>query len=319
MAACVAAAMLVGGSVQAAATANYPTRPVRLIVPFPPGGTVDVVARVVSPPLSERLGQPIVIDNRGGANAIIGTDLAAKAAPDGYTLLIVPAGHAITPNVTPKLPYDTVKDLVAIGLIGNGVYVLVINPNVPAKSVKDFIAYLKSRPGQVNYASTGYGNATHLAGELFNVLAGTNMVNVIYKGGGPALTDVISGQVSAIFAGIASSGGHIKSGKLRALGVTTKRRAPALPDVPTIAESGLPEFEVNGWYGVLGSAKIPSAIVNRVNAEINAVVATEDAKQRLLAVGLEARGSTPAEFHKMIVDDIARWANVVKRARIEPQ
>ncbi len=319
MAACVAAAMLVGGSVQAAATANYPTRPVRLIVPFPPGGTVAVVARVVSPPLSERLGQPIVIDNRGGANAIIGTDLAAKAAPDGYTLLIVPAGHAITPNVTPKLPYDTVKDLVAIGLIGNGVYVLVINPNVPAKSVKDFIAYLTSRPGQVNYASTGYGNATHLAGELFNVLAGTNMVNVIYKGGGPALTDVISGQVSAIFAGIASSGGHIKSGKLRALGVTTKRRAPALPDVPTIAESGLPEFEVNGWYGVLGSAKIPSAIVNRVNAEINAVVATEDAKQRLLAVGLEARGSTPAEFHKMIVDDIARWANVVKRAKIEPQ
>ncbi len=319
MAACVAAAMLVGGSVQAAATANYPTRPVRLIVPFPPGGTVDVVARVVSPPLSERLGQPIVIDNRGGANAIIGTDLAAKAAPDGYTLLIVPAGHAINPNVTPKLPYDTVKDLVAIGLIGNGVYVLVINPNVPENSVKDFIAYLKSRPGQVNYASTGYGNATHLAGELFNVLAGTNMVNVIYKGGGPALIDVISGQVSAIFAGIASSGGHIKSGKLRALGVTTKRRAPALPDVPTIAESGLPEFEVNGWYGVLGSAKIPSAIVNRVNAEINAVVATEDAKQRLLAVGLEARGATPAEFHKMIVDDIARWANVVKRARIEPQ
>jgi tripartite-type tricarboxylate transporter receptor subunit TctC len=290
-----------------------------MVVPFPPGGTVDVVARVVSPALSERLGQPIVIDNRGGANAIIGTDLAAKAAPDGYTLLIVPAGHAITPNVTPKLPYDTVKDLGAIGLIGNGVYVLVINPGVPAKSIKEFIAYLKSRPGQVNYASTGYGNATHLAGELFNVLAGTNMVNVIYKGGGPALTDVISGQVSAIFAGIASSGGHIKSGKLRALGVTTKRRAPALPDVPAIAESGLPEFEVNGWYGVLGSAKIPASIVNRVNAEINAVVATEDAKQRLLAVGLEARGSTPAEFHKMIVEDIARWASVVKRAKIEVQ
>ena len=318
VAAC-AAAVMSAAAAQAAQPANYPTRPVRMIVPFPPGGTVDVVARVVSPAISERLGQPIVIDNRGGANAIIGTDLAAKAAPDGYTLLIVPAGHAITPHVTPKLPYDTVKDLAAIGLIGNGVYVLVINPGVPAKSIKEFIAYLKSRPGQVNYASTGYGNATHLAGELFNVLAGTNMVNIIYKGGGPALTDLISGQVSALFAGIASSGGHIKSGKLRALGVTTKRRAPALPDVPTIAESGLPEYEVNGWYGVLGSAKIPSAIVNRVNAEINAVVATEDAKQRLLAVGLEARGSTPAEFHKMIVDDIARWANVVKRAKIEPQ
>ena len=303
----------------AAAPQNYPNRPVRMIVPFPPGGTVDVVARVVSPALSERLGQPIVIDNRGGANAIIGTDLAAKAPPDGYTLLIVPAGHAITPNVTRKLPYDTVKDLSAVGLIGNGVYVLVINPAVPAKTINEFVTYLRSRPGQVNYASTGYGNATHLAGELFNVLAGTNMVNVIYKGGGPALTDVISGQVSALFAGIASSGGHIKSGKLRALGVTTARRAPALPDVPTIAEAGLPGYEVDGWYGVLTSAKVPAAIVNRVNAEINAVVATEDAKQRLLTVGLEARGSTPAEFHKMIVNDIARWATVVKKARIEVQ
>jgi len=303
----------------AAAPQNYPNRPVRMIVPFPPGGTVDVVARVVSPALSERLGQPIVIDNRGGANAIIGTDLAAKAPPDGYTLLIVPAGHAITPNVTRKLPYDTVKDLSAVGLIGNGVYVLVINPAVPAKTINEFVTYLRSRPGQVNYASTGYGNATHLAGELFNVLAGTNMVNVIYKGGGPALTDVISGQVSALFAGIASSGGHIKSGKLRALGVTTARRAPALPDVPTIAEAGLPGYEVDGWYGVLTSAKVPAAIVKRVNAEINAVVATEDAKQRLLTVGLEARGSTPAEFHKMIVNDIARWATVVKKARIEVQ
>jgi tripartite-type tricarboxylate transporter receptor subunit TctC len=231
----------------------------------------------------------------------------------------VPAGHAITPNVSRKLPYDTVKDLAAIGLIGNGVYVLVINPGIPAKTINEFVAYLKARPGKVNYASTGYGNATHLAGELFNVLAGTSMVNVIYKGGGPALTDVISGQVSALFAGIASSGGHIKSGKLRALGVTTKRRAPALPDVPTIDEAGVPGYEVDGWYGVLGSAKIPAAIINRVNAEINAVVATEDAKQRLLAVGLEARGSTPAEFHRMIVDDIARWASVVKKARIEPQ
>ena len=311
--------MMVTAATQAAAPASYPTRPIRMIVPFPPGGTVDVVARVVSPALSERLGQPIVIDNRGGANAIIGTDLAAKAAPDGYTLLIVPAGHAITPNVTRKLPYDTVKDLAAVGLIGNGVYVLVINPGIAAKTVGEFVAYLKSRPGQVNYASTGYGNATHLAGELFNVLTGTSMVNVIYKGGGPALTDVISGQVSALFAGIASSGGHIRSGKLRALGVTTMRRAPALPDVPTIAESGVPGYEVDGWYGVLATARIPAALLNRVNAEINAVVATEDAKQRLLAVGLQARGGTPAEFHRMIVNDIARWAGVVKKARIEPQ
>jgi len=290
-----------------------------MVVPFPPGGTVDVVARVVSPAISERLGQPIVIDNRGGANAIIGTDIAAKAPPDGYTLLIVPAGHAITPNVTKKLPYDTLKDLAAIGLIGNGVYVLVIPPAIPAKTVSEFVAYVKARPGKVNYASTGYGNATHLAGELFNTLAGIDMVNVIYKGGGPALTDVLSAQVSALFAGVASSGGHIKAGKLRALGVTTLRRAPALPDVPTIAEAGLPGFEVDGWYGILGTSRMPAAIVKRVNAEINAVVATQDAKDKLLAVGLEARGSTPSEFHQMIVNDIARWATVVKKAKIEVQ
>lgn len=314
-----ALALAMVGTAAAAAAQNYPNRPVRLVVPFPPGGTVDVVARVVSPALSERLGQPIVIDNRGGANAIIGTDIAAKAPPDGYTLLIVPAGHAITPNVTTKLPYDTLKDLAAIGLIGNGVYVLVVPAALPAKTVSDFVAYVKARPGKVNYASTGYGNATHLAGELFNVLAGTDMVNVIYKGGGPALTDVISGQVSALFAGIASSGGHIKSGKLRALGVTTLRRAPALPDVPTIAEAGLPGFEVDGWYGILGTSRMPSAIVKRLNAEINAVVATDEAKERLLAVGLQARGSSPAEFHQMIVKDIARWATVVKKARIEVQ
>jgi len=307
------------GAAAAAAAQNYPNRPVRMVVPFPPGGTVDVVARVVSPALAERLGQPMVIDNRGGANAIIGTDIAAKAPPDGYTLLIVPAGHAITPNVTKKLPYDTLKDLVAIGLIGNGVYVLVIPPAIPAKTVSEFVAYVKARPGKVNYASTGYGNATHLAGELFNVLAGTDMVNVIYKGGGPALTDLLSAQVSALFAGIASSGGHIKAGKLRALGVTTVRRAPALPDVPTIAEAGVPGFEVDGWYGILGTSRMPAAIVKRVNAEINAVVATDDAKERLLAVGLQARGSTPAEFHQMIVSDIARWAAVVKKAKIEVQ
>ncbi|RPI45780.1 MAG: tripartite tricarboxylate transporter substrate binding protein [Betaproteobacteria bacterium] len=302
-----------------AAAQNYPTRPVRLVVPFPPGGAVDTIARVISPALGERLGQQLVIDNRGGANAIIGTDIAAKAAPDGYTLLIVPAGHAITPNVTRKLPYDTLKDLTAVGLVGNGAYVLVINPGIPAKTVKEFIAYAKARPGKLNYAATGYGNATHLAGELFKVLAGVDMVYVFYKGGGPALTDVIGGQVSLIFAGVASSAGHIKSGKLRALGVTTARRAAALPDVPTIAEAGVPGYEVDGWYGILAPAKTPAAIVKRLNADINAVVATDDAKQRLLAVGLQARGTTPSEFHDMIVKDIARWSSLVKKARIEPQ
>ncbi len=314
----VVAAMLAGVAVGAVAQ-NYPNRPVRMVVPFPPGGAVDTITRVVAPALSERLGQPLVIDNRGGANAIIGTDIVAKAAPDGYTFLMVPAGHAITPTVTRKLPYDTLKDLAAVGLVGNGAYVLVVNPGLPVKTIGEFIAYAKTRPGKLNYAATGYGNATHLAGELFKVLTGVDMVYILYKGGGPALTDVISGQVAGFFAGVASSAGHIKSGKVRALGVTTARRSGALPDVPTIAEAGVPGYEVDGWYGVLAPAKTPAAIIQRVNAEINAVVATDDAKQRLMMVGLQARGSTPAEFHQMIVNDIDRWVGVVKKAKLEVQ
>lgn len=314
-----AAALAMVAAATCAAAQNYPNRPIRMVVPFPPGGAVDVIGRVVAPALSERLGQQLVIDNRGGANAIIGTDITAKAAPDGYTLLIVPAGHAITPNVSRKLPYDTLKDLAAVGLVGNGAYVLVVHPGLPVKSVSEFVAHAKARPGKLNYAATGYGNATHLAGELFKVLTGVDMVYILYKGGGPALTDVISGQVSAFFAGVASSAAHIKSGKVRALGVTTVRRAAALPDIPTIAEAGVPGYEVDGWYGILAPARTPQAIIQRLNADINAVVATQDAKDRLLAVGLQARGTTPAEFHQMIVNDIARWANVAKKAKLEPQ
>ena len=317
---CIAAALAAAAfAVTAdAAEQSYPTRPVRLVVPFPPAGAVDTVARVVAPALSERLRQQIVIDNRGGANAIIGTDIVAKAPPDGYTLLIEPAGHAITPSVTKKLPYDTLKDLVAVGLIGNGAYVLVVNPGIPAKTVAEFVKYAKSKPGQINYAATGHGNATHMAGELFKMLAGVDMVGVYYKGGGPALVDVMSGQVSAFFAGVASSASHIKSGKVRALGVTTARRSAALPDVPTIAEAGVPGYEVDGWYGLLAPARTPPAIIKRLNDELAAVLATDEAKKRLLAVGIEARATTPEEFHRMIEKDVARWAEVVKKARIEP-
>ena len=214
------AALIVATSVSDANAQWSPTRPVRLIVPFPPGGAVDVIGRIVASRMPERLGQQLVVDNRGGANAIIGTEITARAAPDGHTLLIVPSGHAITPSVTRKLPYDTLKDFASIGLIGNGAYVLVIHPGVPAKSVSEFVALAKARPGQLNYASTGRGNATHLAADLFKVLAGIDMVGVNYKGGGPALTDLIGGQISAFFAGVASGSTQIKAGKIRALGVT---------------------------------------------------------------------------------------------------
>jgi tripartite-type tricarboxylate transporter receptor subunit TctC len=309
-----AAAVLIA---QAPAPSTWsPNRPVRLIVPFPPGGAVDVIGRIVASRLSERLGQQVVVDNRGGANAIIGTDLAAKAAPDGHTILIEPAGHAMTPSVMRKLPYDTLADLAAIGLIGNGAYVLVVNPALPAKSVAEFIAYAKTRPGQINYAYTGYGNATHLAGELFKVLTGTDMVGIVYKGGGPALTDLLGGQIPVFFPGVASSAAHIKAGKLRALGVTTTRRAGALPDVPTIAEAGVPGFEVDGWYGLLAPRATPAAAIQRFNSELAALLALPDMQERLLAAGIDARASTPAEFHDRIARDITRWAEVVKKARI---
>ena len=296
-----------------------PARPVRMIVPFPPGGAVDVVSRIVVSRLPERLGQQIVVDNRGGANAIIGTEIAAKAAPDGYTILMVPIGHSITPSVTRKLPYDTLKDFAAIGLVGNGAYVLVVNPGVPAKSVSEFVALAKSRPGQLNYALTGYGNATHLAGELFKVLAGIDMVGVNYKGGGPALTDLIGGQISAFFSGVSSGSAQIRAGKIRALGVTTTRRSAAFPDVPTIAEAGVPGYEVDGWYGLLAPAATPAAIIRRFNSELSTVVSMPEMKERLLAAGIDAHPSTPAEFHQRIARDIARWSEVVRKARIEVQ
>lgn len=293
-----------------------PNRPVRLIVPFPPGGAVDTIARIFSSRYSERLGQTVVVDNRGGANAIIGSEIAARAAPDGHTLLIVPAGHAITPSVSKKLPYDTIRDFAAVGLVGNSAYVLVINPRLPAKSVGEYIALAKAKPGQMNYALTGHGNATHLAGELFNVLAGVNIVGINYKGGGPALTDVISGQVQAFFSGVSSGHAHIKGGRIRALGVTTATRSSGLPDVPTIAEAGVPGYEVDAWYGLLAPAATPPAIIARLNADLATTVANAEMKERLQTAGIDARATTPPEFHQRIVRDIQRWADLVKRAKI---
>jgi tripartite-type tricarboxylate transporter receptor subunit TctC len=299
----------------ALAQSAYPTKPVRLIVPFPPGGAVDVIGRIVASRLPERLGQQVVVDNRGGANAIIGTDLAAKAIPDGHTILIVPAGHAITPSVMRKLPYDTLNDFAAVGLIGNGAYMLVVNPSVPARTIGEFVALARARPGQLNYAYTGYGNATHLAGELMKVLGSFDMTAITYKGGGPALIDVMGGQVSAFFSGVASGGGHVKAGKIRALGVTTVQRAAALPDVPAIAET-LPGYEVDGWYALLAPKATPAAVINKLNTELGALLALPDMKERLLAAGIDAHASSPAELQNRIARDIKRWAEVVKKARI---
>ena len=312
----ICAALLAIAAIAAPAAEWAPKRPVRMIVPFPPGGAVDTIARIVVTGLPERLGQQVVIDNRGGANAIIGTELTARAVPDGHTILIVPAGHAITPSVTRKLPYDSLKDFAAIGLIGNSAYMLVISPSLPAKTVSEFVALAKARPGQLNYAFTGHGNATHVAGELFKVLSGIDMVGVNYKGGGPAMTDVMGGHVSAFFSGVSSGTPHVKAGKLRALGVTTTRRSTALPDVPTIAEAGVPGYEVDAWYGLLAPAATPPAVIARFNRDLRQLLSTADMKERLFAAGLDAQASSPAEFRDRIARDITRWAEVVKKAKI---
>jgi tripartite-type tricarboxylate transporter receptor subunit TctC len=296
-----------------------PSRPVRMIVPFPPSGAVDVIGRITATRMPERLGQQVVIDNRGGANAIIGTEIAAKSAPDGHTMLIVPIGHSISPSVNKKLPYDTLRDFSAIGLIGSSAYVLVIQQSFPAKTVPEFISYAKSKPGQLNYAITGHGNATHLAGELFKTLSKIDMVYVNYKGGGPALTDLLGGQISAFFAGVASSNALIKSGKLRALGVTTSKRTPALPDVPTISEAGLPGYELDGWYGLLAPASTPLHIIDKLNKDLAFAISSPEIKDRLLSAGLEAKPSSPSEFQARIAKDIKRWSEIVKIAKIEAE
>lgn len=313
-------AFAVLAAIEIASAADWsPSRPVRLIVPFPPAGAVDTVARIVTPRLSERLGQQVVIDNRGGANAIIGTELAARAAPDGHTLLIVPVGHAITPSVSKKLPYDSLRDFAAVGQVGNGAYALTVNNLVPATSVSELVTLAKARPGSLAYGYTGHGNATHIAGELFKVLTATDLLAVNYKGGGPALTDLIGGQIAVFFSGVASGAGHIRSGRIRALGVTTSRRSGALPNVPTIAEAGVPGYEVDGWYGLLAPVGTPQTAISRYNRDLSAIVAMPDMTQRLLGAGIDAQPSTPVAFEQRIARDIARWAKVAKMAKISPR
>jgi tripartite-type tricarboxylate transporter receptor subunit TctC len=295
----------------AAHAQGYPQRPVRLVVPFPPGGANDVLGRVLGARLGHAMGQQIVVDNRGGANSIIGCDLVAKAMPDGYTILIVPGSHAINPSLYRKLPYDTLKDFASVSLIGNGAYVLLANPSLPANDTRDLVALAKAKPAALNYASAGVGNITHLAVELFSKSAGIKLTHVPYKGGGPAVNDVVAGHVSLYFGTVALAGPLLKSGRVKALGVSTAKRSSALPDVPTIAESGVPGFQLSGWYGLLAPAKTPAAIVARLNSETSKAVRDPDVKQRLAGLGIEAAGGSPAELDRVVRSDMARWRQVI--------
>jgi tripartite-type tricarboxylate transporter receptor subunit TctC len=302
-----------------AAAQDYPSKPIRLIVPFPPGGGNDTMARTVGHQLTAALGQQVVIDNRAGAGGIIGAETAAKAAPDGYTLFLGGVGsHGINPNLHAKLPYDPVRDFAPVTLIASAPLILVVHPSVPAKSVKELIQLAKAKPGQLNFASNGAGGSSHLAAEMFKMMTATAMVHVPYKGLSPALTDLLSGQVQLMFSSTVAILPQVRAGRLRSLALTAAKRSPALPDVPTVAESGVAGYETASWYGVLAPAGTPQPIVDRLNREIVRIVQLPEVRERLAAEGAEPVGNSPEEFAAHIKRELARWAKVIRQARIQP-
>src|SRR5450755_980475 len=298
---------------------DYPSKPIRMIVPYPPAGVTDIVARTIAEPLAAALGQPIIIDNRGGAAGNIGTDLAAKSAPDGYTILFTLSSHTINPKLYDKLPFDVEKDFIPISLAAYIPQILVANPSVPANNIKELIALAKSQPGNLNYASVGTGSPGHIAGELFKLKTGIDMVHVPYKGGGPAVTDTLGGQVQLLFVSMPAALQYVKAGRLKAIAVTSDKRSAAAPDVPTIAESGVPGYVVNSWYGALAPARTPPAVVSKLQAVFAKVLQSPDVKDRLFAQGAEATSSTSAEFERLIHDELKQWEFVIREAKIKPE
>ena len=294
--------------------ADYPERPVRVIVTFPPGGGTDIVARLIFQKVAERTGSTFVIDNRGGAGGTIGTEAAARAPADGYTLVVVSGSHTINPSLYKKLAYDTVRDFAPITLLVTGPGLLVVHPSLPARSVRELIAVAKSRPGEILYASAGNGTPPHLAAELFRMMAGISVVHVPYKGNAQAMTDLIAGQVSFSFPTGPSALPHVQTHKLRALGVTGARRASGLPNIATIAEAGVPGYEASAWYGVLAPAGTSPAIVARLQSEIHAVLRMPDVVEKLVTQGLEPAANTAEEFARSISEQLIKWNKVIAAA-----
>ena len=302
------------------AQTDYPNRPLKQIVPFPPGGGVDVVTRIVGTKWSELLGQQILVENKAGAGGTVGADAAAKAAPDGYTLLTCQvASHGVSPAVYNKLPYDHLRDFAPISLIGKTPNVLVVHPSVPAQTLAEFITYVRASPGKYNYASPGYGTSPQMTMELFKLTAGLNLFHVPYKGGAPALADVMGGQVTGMFGNLPEQLTAIKGGKTRALAVSSAKRNPQLPDVPTVAESGFPGFDVTVWYGVCAPSGVPKQILDKLHATLVRTVNLPEMKARLAEASIEATPTTPEEFAAFIKGETERWARVVKEANIPKQ
>jgi tripartite-type tricarboxylate transporter receptor subunit TctC len=315
-AACAAALLNATG----AAAQAWPSKPIRLMVPFPPGGSTDIVARIVAQKLGERLGQSIVIENRGGGGGTIGTAQVARAAPDGYTLTVASTStHVVAPGVYARLEYDAVKDFAPIGLMAVSPYLLVVNPAVPAKTLQELVALMKSKPGKLNYASAGVGSTTHLAMEMLKAASNTYALHIPYSGNGPAGTAVVSGQVEILFGSLPALLSQAKSGRVRALAVGTPKRSPSLPDVPTVAESGYPGFDASLWLALMAPAGTPPAIIDRVNRELVSLIAVPEMKAALDKAGAEPLTGPPGDLAAMIRDGVPKYAKIIKTAGITPE
>jgi tripartite-type tricarboxylate transporter receptor subunit TctC len=313
VAVCLSSALMVG----AVHAQSWPTKPIKFIVPYPPGGGTDVIARIVQEPLAKELGQQVIIDNRGGAGGSIGSALAAQSPSDGYTVLFTLSSHTINPSFYPRLPFDTEKDFSPVVTIASLPQILVANPNFPAKTVKEVIEMAKAKPGSISYASVGNGSPGHLAGAMMATDAGVDMVHIPYRGGGPAITDVIAGQVPLLWVSIPAAAQFVKSGKVKALAVSTVKRSAVFPDVPTMAESGFKDFEVDSWYAMFAPASTPKPIIERLNKAALKVLAQPEVKEKLLSQGAEAVGDSPAQLGAVVKKEIAKWKQVVKAANIK--
>jgi len=313
---CALAAALL--AVLPAAAQNYPAKAVRIIVPYAAGGNTDITARAVGAKLAEAFGQQVIVDNRPGGATNIGSELAAKATPDGYTIFMGGASNAINMSLYAKPPYDTLRDFAPISLCVKGANVLSTHPSLPARNLKELIALAKARPGKLNFASSGLGSSNQMAGELLKVMAGINIIHVPYKGNAPALTDTVAGHVEMIFSGVPALVPHIKSGRLRAIGIGSLKRFSALPEVPTFDESGLKNYEATTWFGLMAPVKTPKEIVARLNVEVDRIIKSADIQTRFINDGLEPIGGSPADFDKFIRAEIAKYAKVIKTARITP-
>lgn len=311
-----AAGALLAASALPAAAQSYPSRPVKLIVPFPPGGPVDTTARILGQKLSEQWGQPVIVENKPGANGSIGADAAARAAPDGYTLFVNAIHHAVLPSLTAKLPYDIVKDFEPVGFAARFPVFLVAHPSVPAKNVAELIAQARRQPGALAYASSGNGGGTHLAGELFKDMAQVNLLHVPYKGSAPAIADVIGGQVQLMFADAPSALPHVKKGTVRVLAAASPQRSALLPEVPTFAESGLAGYEAYSWAGVMAPAGTPKDIVRSAGRAMTTALENAEVRQRLLAAGAEAAPGTPEQYGQFVQSEMAKWSRIVRQANI---